>query len=223
MIGLSKSSLSVFKNCKRCFWISKNKKIDQPRGIFPSIVKGVDLQMKKIVESHVAAGTDVPWLKDVPGASPFVDRARLAKFRSWRTFQATAKAGGREVLLWGELDDLIEFRETGMVAPWDFKSNGEERGDEYFVRYNQLDADVYDLILTHNKLKCTGDAYFTSMWPVEGEANVLHFNWKTVRIEANPDNAVKLAVDALQCLEQAIPQENPDCEFCRYARSRSSL
>jgi len=219
MIGLSKSTLAVFKDCKRCFWLSKNKKIERPRGPFPSIVRGLDNKMKQAVESAIASGQPMAWLKEIHGAEPFADRELLKTFRNWRTFKALVKTSGREVLLWGELDDLIEFPADKMVAPWDFKSNGEERDDDYFKKYNQLDADVYDLILGMNGLVCTGDAYFTSMWPAEGEANTVHFNWRTVKLETNPEAAVKLAVDAIQCLEGSIPGMNPACEFCKYVRA----
>lgn len=216
MTGLSKSTLQQFQRCPRCFWLSKVKKIDQPRGIFPSIVKGLDKMMKRHVESCVATARDCKWLSGIEGAAPFPDRTRLAVFRNWRTFKRTVTVDGDEITLWGELDDLLSFPSDGTVAPWDFKSNGEARDDSYFEKYNQLDADVYDFILQGHGLKTSGYAYFTSMWPSESYDDAVHFQHRTIRIKSNPNNALALAGQALACLAGSLPASGYDCEFCKY-------
>ncbi len=83
MIGLSKSSLGIFKDCPKCFWLAKNKKIDRPRGIMASIINGVDKAMKRSVESSINRGAEHSYLSGVPGGQPFRDRARLQKFMKW--------------------------------------------------------------------------------------------------------------------------------------------
>jgi len=46
-IRLSPSSLNLFLECPRCFWLDKNKGIKRPRGIFPSLPSGMDSVIKK--------------------------------------------------------------------------------------------------------------------------------------------------------------------------------
>ena len=45
---LSPSSLSVLKECPRCFWLQVNKKIRRPIGAFPSLPGGMD----RILKTH---------------------------------------------------------------------------------------------------------------------------------------------------------------------------
>ncbi len=218
MIGLSKSSLGIFKDCPKCFWLAKNKKVDRPRGIVASIIGGVDKAMKRSVEAAVARGAGHSYLVDVPGGQPYRDRLRLQKFMKWQTFQAVVDG----VKLWGELDDLVEFPEAGTVAPWDFKSNGSERDwAEYVSQYYTLDGDLYHVILEQGqKLKCTGKAYFTFTWPSDSLDSALAFSHHTIEVDTDPSRAVALAKSAVKCLEGSEPESSPSCEYCSYASKR---
>ncbi len=214
MIGLSKSSLGIFKDCPRCFWLAKNKKIDRPRGIVASIINGVDIAMKQSVESAVVRGAPHAYLENVHGGEPFRDRLRLQKFMKWQTFQCVVDG----VKLWGELDDLVEFPLLEQVAPWDFKSNGAEREwDEYVQKYYTLDGDLYHVILEEGqKLKCTGKAYFTFTWPTYATDNPVEFFHHTIEVDTDPARAVALAQAAVKCLEGPAPLSSTECEYCRY-------
>ena len=44
----SPSSLSLLKDCPRCFWLKFNKDIKRPDSIFPSLPSGMD----KILKVH---------------------------------------------------------------------------------------------------------------------------------------------------------------------------
>jgi len=44
----SPSSLSLLKDCPRCFWLKFNKNITRPESIFPSLPSGMD----KILKEH---------------------------------------------------------------------------------------------------------------------------------------------------------------------------
>ncbi len=122
------------------------------------------------------------------------------------------------VKLWGELDDLIEFPEQEMVAPWDFKSNGSERDwAEYVATYYELDGDIYHLILEEGqKLKCTGKAYFTFTWPSDSLDSALAFSHHTIEVDTDPSRAVTLAKAAVKCLEGPMPVASGSCEYCSY-------
>lgn len=219
MIGLSKSSLSVFKDCPRCFWLDKNQKLKRPRGIMASIMNGIDDQMKNSVESASAGNVEHPWLAGIPGAIPFRDRAMLKTFQSWRTFQAVVG----DIKIWGELDDLIEFPDQGEVAPWDFKSNGSERDwEEYVATYYQTDGDMYHAILEAKGYKCTGKAYFTFLWPTVASGTVV-MNYHTQVIDTDPARAIVLANRAAQCLESPIPEQSVSCEYCTFFRNRAMI
>jgi hypothetical protein len=221
MIGLSKSSLEGFKSCPRCFWLEKNAKLKKPEGIKASIMDGIDDAMKRVAEHAVLNCAPAHYLREVQGAKPFRNRALLNTFMSWRTFQARIKAGKHEALIWGQLDDLIEWQD-GRVSPWDFKSNGKERDwEDYTERYNTLQADMYEILLKAQGLTTTGEAYFTYSWPVVSAKGVMEFDFKTVKTKPDANRAIKVISEALDCLGGPEPESNPECEYCSFVNKRA--
>lgn len=232
-LGLSTSSLSTFRDCPRCFWLEKNTKVKRPRGIFPSLPKGMDRVMKAQVEGIIANGGIVPALALLPDAQPFADRARMAKFRSWRTFQRVFNVDGLEVTAWGELDDLIEHLETGLVTPWDYKTKGDEPDESYGKKYYQNQLDMYHFILEGplQKLNCTGKGILSYGWPVAIEpierhqttADVVIFGWKNLVLDTDPARAVEVLEAAVRCLLGPQPADNGTCEYCNFYSQRVSF
>lgn len=220
MIGLSKSSLETFKTCPRCFWLEKNAKLKKPEGIKASIMDGIDDGMKQCAEYHARENKPIHYLSAFPGAKPHPDRARVAAFMSWRTFQATITAGSQQALIWGQVDDLIEWDDS-RVSPWDFKSNGKARDwADYTVKYNSLQADMYEILLQANGMTTTGVAYFTYTWPVCVDG-VLGFDFQTVSIETDQNRALAIIEQAIDCLQGSEPESDPSCEYCTYVAKRA--
>lgn len=221
MMGLSTSSLSVFRDCARCFWLEKNRKIKRPRGIFPSLPKGMDRVMKEQVEGLIREGRDVPALSTIDDAQPFSDRARMEQFRSWRTFQRDLNIGGRSVTVWGELDDLIEHQASGLVSPWDYKTKGSEPDENYGKMYYENQLDMYHLLLEGQGLKCTGKGYLSYGWPIQiNSVGFVEFGWKNLILDTVPDRAVAIVTLAVQCLNDPEPEAGPACEYCNYVALR---
>jgi hypothetical protein len=197
-----------------------NAKLKRPEGIMASIMNGIDDGMKQVSNWAVETGHPTPYLQDFPLSRPHPDRAMVAKFMSWRTFQATVKAGNHKALIWGQVDDLIQWQDCS-VSPWDFKSNGKKRDwQEYTLAYNSLQADMYELLLNAQGLKTTGEAYFTYSWPVVKEG-VLGFDFETVKFKTEPDRALAVIELALDCLQEPEPEANPECNYCAYVAKRN--
>jgi hypothetical protein len=210
MIGLSKTSLSQFKECARCFWLAKNKKLEKPRSPMPSVVNGIDAMMKEMVNRQ---GANVPFL-DGMAQAPHPDRKMVEGFRGWRTFQAVVTVASVQIKLWGELDDLLVDAE-GRVSPWDFKSKGNPADQEYCDKWYTLDGDLYQVLLEGQGLMCTGKAYLTFAVPKNGA-----FEYQTIEMETKPDRALQLAWEATACLERACPLAHTNCSLCRYIDQR---
>lgn len=219
MIGLSKSTLEVFQDCPRCFWMAKVAKVDRPRGPMPSIVNAIDAQMKALVEDRARTKEPVPYLNGHK-ESPFPDRAFVKKCRSWRTFQAVINTETRSVQAWGELDDLL-VDETGIVSPWDFKSKGDAPDQAYCEKYNTLQGDMYHLLLEANGLKCSGFARFTYIWPVYQTGDIVFLS-KNIDMKTDPNRAIKVLDAAAMCLEGACPPLSPSCIYCTFVRAREA-
>ena len=67
----SPSSLSLLKECPRCFWLAFNKNIKRPNGIFPSLPSGMDRILKIHFDNFMKKGKLPPELKDLDGYSLF--------------------------------------------------------------------------------------------------------------------------------------------------------
>lgn len=218
-MGLSKSALEIFKDCPRCFWLEKNKNLKRPAGIKASIMNGLDQGMKDAAEYAIATGKPISYLKGIVGAAPFKDRGLVKKFSNWRTFQANIVAGNYHALIWGQVDDLIEWRD-GRVSPWDFKSNGKKREwVEYTMQYNTLQADMYEILLEAQGLETTGKAYFSYTWPIVIDG-VLTWDHETVSIDTDKTRALIVIEAALNCLSHTIPMESPTCNYCTFVHQR---
>lgn len=218
MIGLSASTLSLFKNCARCFWLEKIKKLKRPEGIKASIMSGLDREMKNSVEQAVLHNQPHVYLAEIEGAQPFSDRAKLKKMQNWKTFQV--QVGG--ILLWGGLDDLVSYPETGTVAPWDFKSNGKERAwSEYAAEYYQTQGDTYHVLLEGSGFVAAGHSLFTFSWPsgFEPGGNIV-FRHQTISLPTDPKRVLGLAQEAMDCLNSPEPAPSATCEYCHYVEVR---
>ena len=228
-IGLSPSSLGLFVNCPRCFWLDKNRKIRQPEGIKASLPKGMDAVMKAYVDGLVAAGQPIPWLDGLPGATPLKDRVKLKKFMSWTSFQTPEMTvEGVSFKLWGNVDDVIEHPD-GSVTPWDFKTKGTEPDEAYGKKYYQAQLDIYHALLMAQGLICTGKGVLSYGWPVAIKADLtMKWGWKNLTMDTDPARAVALAAAAAKCVAGPKPlpgfslYDGKPCGFCSYATARQN-
>lgn len=226
MIGLSPSSLSTFVNCARCFWWEKNRKVRQPDGIKASLPKGMDGIMKAFVDGLVASGQPIPWLSEIPGATPLKDRVKLKRFMSWRTFQTGEMTiDGVSFMLWGNVDDVIEHPD-GSVTPWDFKTKGNEPDLAYGQKYYQSQLDIYHALLEAQRLRCSGKGILSYGWPILINGINVEFGWKNLVMDTDPVRAITLGAAAAKCLMGPEPEighslyDGSLCGFCTFAQAR---
>lgn len=219
MSGLSKSTLEIFLECPKCFWLAKNAKLERPRNPMPGILNAIDGLMKDYVIARVLRGEPVQYLE---GSSliPHPDRGMVKKFGNWRTFQMRTVLEGTPVQAWGGIDDLLLDVETNKVSPWDFKSKAEAGDEEYTRKWYQLQADLYHLILEGNALDCSGFAYFTYVFPEAVEEGSMKFGYTTIQIESDPNRALQVVRDATLCLDGPIPEHSETCPTCLYIGKR---
>ena len=65
---LSPSTLNLFKECPRCFWLQFNNSIKQPETIFPSLPSGMDKALKEHFDSFMKRSLLLPALQPLHGA-----------------------------------------------------------------------------------------------------------------------------------------------------------
>ena len=77
----SPSSLSLLKECPKCFWLHFNKNIRRPNGIFPSLPSGIDRILKVHFDSYRDKNELPPELKKLKGVRLFNN---IELLKTWR-------------------------------------------------------------------------------------------------------------------------------------------
>lgn len=220
---LSTSSLNVFADCRRCFYIDKKFKIARPRGIFPSLPGGVDLILKKRLDGF--RGQMPPEFEGIDrltGWRLFADSEKLNAYRQWNSKGAlkfkngTKDSAGKENVLVGGLDEILQFGNPASkhVAPAEYKTKGSEPKQEDCEKYYGRQLDIYGLLLsTEYHVDSFGALFY--FWPVECPDTLVRFQSKIFFMDVEPARAMVLFEEALALLEgNVVPEAAPDCAYC---------
>ncbi len=213
MLSLSPSTLNLYLECKRCFWLQFNQKIKRPRGIFPSLPGGIDLILKsyfnlyrpKKVLPPLIAGKVEGILADVPLDLEFVDAKNNLKIR-------------------GRLDDCLKT-EDGLYAPLDHKTRGSLPGDVgYSYNYYKVQMDTYTLLLAKSGYRAKNVAYIVYYSPANGELHKgFPFKVEVHKLKTDPESVHSLFLEAKRCIEGLLPESNPECKFCKWGRGAAEF
>lgn len=213
MFTLSNSTLGIYVECKKCFWLHMNKGIKRPRGIFPSLPGGMDLILKRYFNEYRAKGEIPPLiagkvegkLADIPLNLNFIDRENDLKIT-------------------GRLDDCLLLGRD-LYIPLDHKTRGNlPENIEYSYNYYKRQMDTYTLLLINNGYKTQNSAYIVYYSPAGGE---LHhgfpFKVEVHKLDTDPDSVLRLFIEAKECLLKSIPASSPDCEYCNWLNQASRV
>src|SRR3989344_6997509 len=155
MIKLSPSTISLFMECPRCFWLQFNKNIHRPRGIFPSLPGGMDGVIKKYYDSYRRQGRLPP---EVNGklTGKLLDDEKLLK--SWQSNWEGIKYFDKDLnaLMKGVLDDCLV--DGDIYIPLDYKTRGYDLKEDS-TSYYQHQLDIYCYLLDKNGYKTANYAY----------------------------------------------------------------
>ena len=158
---LSPSSLSLLKECERCFWLHFNKEIKRPDSIFPSLPSGMDRILKTHFDSFMDKGLLPPELKGLNGEVKLFEDIELLK--AWRSnlkgIQWTDKQGN---LFRGAVDNLLQKGKKLIVL--DYKTRGYPLKEDTANHY-QDQLDIYNLLLRKNGYKTEDYAYLLFYHP----------------------------------------------------------
>lgn len=212
-IVLSPSSLSLYKECPRCFWLRMVKGIYRPDTIFPSLPGGMDNVIKTYFDTHRKRGLP-PELEGRVQGKLFKDQGRMDLWRA-RTgglWFEDKKLGAR---LMGLLDDCLVDKKK--YIPFDYKTRGWPPKDDT-SHYYQHQLDIYSFLLDKNARPAESFAYLMYWWPEEvSEGGVVRFGLEAKRVETDMERAYKLFADAVLALRGDEPKPAKDCGFCKWA------
>lgn len=218
---LSPSSLSLMKECPRCFWLEQHEKWARPTGIFPSLPNGMDRVLKKHFDSFRDKGKLPPELmkdKECEGMHLFGandDEKELLEI--WRNNRKGISFDDEEGnVLKGAVDNILVKDEKLIVL--DYKTRGYALKEDTHEHYRDQ-LDIYNFLLLENGYETEDYGYLLFYYPEKVlETGEVLFETKLIKMKANPENAKRIFQDALKLLKGKCPlhHEKEVCEWCNF-------
>jgi len=215
---LSPSSLKIFENCPRCFWLQIKRKTSRPSMGFPTLPSGMDRILKIHFDRFRDKGELPPEIKKEIGDEYklFNDIKLLEEWRS--NFKGVQYMDeGTDILLHGAVDNILVKGKKLIVL--DYKTRGGAVKEDT-VAYSQLQLDLYNFLLRKNNYDTEDYAFLLFYMPKEVKENGdIMFNTHLEKVEINVENVERVFNEALGVLESEEPPEpSQKCEFCRWAK-----
>lgn len=213
IIKVSPSSLNLYLECQKCFWLQLSQGIRRPEPPTSSLPSGIDLALKAYFDHWRGNGGIPPLLKDkIPGRL-HSDQAQIARFRS-RSFEWLDEKSGASFT--GILDDALELSD-GSVVPLDNKTRGFPPLEPHSAHVFQMSA--YTLLLQKNNFKTKNLAYLIYWFFDHKNMDLekpLNFNITVEEVKTDPVFAEKTFREAVAVVKGPAPKPNMDCQFCNY-------
>lgn len=209
---LSPSSLSLLKDCPRCFWLHFNKNIKRPDTIFPSLPSGMDKILKEHFDYFRKEGKLPPELEKVKGIKLFDDEELLKVWQNNRKgIQWSDKKGN---ILRGAVDILLQKGKKLIVL--DFKTRGFPVKEDTHLHYRDQ-LDIYNFLLQKNGYQTENYSYLLFYHPQQANPNgEVIFHKHLVKMEVSIKNAENVFKGALKVLEVEMPKASEECGFCKW-------
>ena len=201
---LSPSSLNLFRECPRCFWLAMVKNVRRPSGPMSSIPIKMDSIIKSYYNRH--RGLELP-----PTLKGQVE-GRLAVGMPLTLHYEAVKDN---VVVWGRPDDYIEL-EDASIAVLDNKTASKAPLGVH-PSY-QLQMDVYSYLLRMNGYKIADKAFLGYYSPIDSE---LHHGMgiccTVVEVATNPNRVKDLVHEAFGVLSETMPEPGEKCPYCTWS------
>lgn len=219
---LSRSKISLFMDCARCFYIDNKLGTARPPGFPFNLNSAVDALLKKEFDAHRANKTPHPLmsaygLDAVPFAHEQMDTWRDA-LRGGVTF-----AHPTGLTISGGVDD-IWVNPRGELIVVDYKATSkdgkiEALEEEWHIGYKRQ-LEIYQWLLRQNGFTVSDTAYWVyANGDKDKEAfdAKLEFEITLVPYVGNADWVEGTIQDIKKCLDSdELPQNAEDCDYCKY-------
>lgn len=219
---LSRTKIELFTQCPRCFYLDSRLGVPRPKGPPFALNSAVDTLLKKEFDIHRVKATRHP-LMSVYGidAVPF----KHEKMDLWRD----ALRNGISTLhkptnlfIRGGVDDVWQDKNGDLIVV-DYKATSKEGkitlDDEWKIQYKRQ-IEIYQWLFRQNGFNVSNTGYFVY---VNGKTDRKSFDGKlefdvAVIPYVGSDGWIEDALVSIkECLmTEAIPEANPDCEYCSY-------
>ena len=208
---LSPSSLNLFLECPRCFYLQIVKGIRRPSGPFPSLPSGMDKVLKEHFDRFMEKGELPPEIAEgCKDCKLFDDQEKLKVWRSnFKGIEFLDEEN--DVLLHGAIDNLLVKNKKIIVL--DYKTRGFPLKEDTHEHY-QLQMDLYNFLLRKNGYSTEDYTYLLFYYPKEVKDNgEVVFNTEMRKIKVNVSDGEKVFNDAVKCINGKEPEDR--CEWCK--------
>lgn len=244
-VYLSPRRLSLFKECKRCFFDETFLRLKRPRGAYPTLPGAVDEAMKAYCDDLRLSGDMPIQLKGfVDGMQLLEDQSAINRMRFWKdglsvSFDRTKEYNGKEIrheyMVQGSIDELLFDPDTDTFAIPDFKTRKSKPDEGYSKEYYQTSMDTYAWLLSEMGLEPNGVALLWYLWPlkvssVDAENISIGFGSSVQQLEVDGKETRAMLEEIVEMTpkdgmvkanyESYRPNVNPECEYCNYKRQR---
>lgn len=211
---LSPSSLRLYKECPKCFWMLIREQKKRPEAIYPSLPFGVDKVLKERFDYYREKGGLPPELRKL-GKVKLFDHVLLPVWRTgYQGLQWKDESGN---ILRGAVDDLLD--KEGKLVVLEYVTRGYPLKDNT-TSYYQNQLNLYTFLLQKNGFSTEGYAYLLFFHPksVNWQGDIW-FHKELHQLDVNVAEAERLFKEALAVLDSACPESAEGCEFCRWKKS----
>ncbi len=212
---LSPSSLSLMKECPRCFWLGQHKVWNRPASIFPSLPSGMDSILKIHFDKFRDKGELPPELCDngeCKNMKLFDDKEKLKIWRS--NLKGISWTDKERNVLHGAVDNLLVKGKKLIVL--DYKTRGFPCKEDTHEHYqNQLD--IYNLLLRKNSYDTEDYSFLLFYVPKEVlSTGEVIFDTTLKKMNVDVKNAEEIWERAIKLLEGECPtlSKGKECEWC---------
>lgn len=207
---LSPSSLNLFCECEKCFWLKVKKNIYRPGGKFPSLPSGIDRVVKQHFDVFRLKSRTPPELEDTCFELVY-DQDLIDSLRDWNSGPRWEDPETGAVLR-GALDELLRNSKGGYVVT-DFKTKGSHPGSRVHDAYRRQ-LGFYGLILGESGFDIYSRGqliyYFPNTVMKNGD---FVFNTEFRSIELDFERCRQVFRNAVATLEGDCPSHSEDCDF----------
>ena len=207
---LSPTTLNLFLECPRCFWLQFIHGIKRPRGPLPTILNGLDRIVKAYCSGYRARGEIPPLL-----AGKLPSGRLIPELPEWLTFEDDD--GARLV---GKLDECLILQD-GRHAPVDHKSRGSPPMKVHPA--NQFQMDAYGFLLQANGYPAADVAFLAYYFPLDVTDGRFTFDVAVTEVKTDRQRAHRVFREALALLRApSEPEASSACALCTYVAATRS-
>jgi CRISPR/Cas system-associated exonuclease Cas4 (RecB family) len=233
---VSRSKIELFMQCRRCFWLDVRLKIKRPSSPPFNINKAIDELFKKEFDSYRSKAEPHPLMTDNQIKAIPYQHTDLDKWRENFVGVVTLHEP-TNLHVFGAVDD-VWVDDNGKLIVVDYKATAKDKpvtslGPEgTWQDMYRRQMEIYQWLLRKNGFEVSNTGYFvyaTGTTNREGFNNVVEFETYVFPHHGSSDWVDQTLIDMKKCMDSdEMPAVGTSamggiCEFCEYAKARTSL